>query len=179
MPEDAMPEDAMQNALPEKALADARAALAAARDRLEAAHARDELLAERVARRFRADTFRPIGRVWRLGVLLLGRDGALHAAGQSIRVDELRHDNHQSNLAAERRAVRAMALAAGVPAGETLDYDAEPIALDAGLADSAGPVILNPDGVMVRWNPGGTELVPFERYLDERAGLLTAPSFDA
>jgi hypothetical protein len=169
----------MQNPLSEESLSDARDALAATRDRLEAAGARDELLAERVPRRFRSDTFARLGRVWRVGVLLLGRDGALYATGHSIRVDELRHDNHQSNLAAERRAVRAIALAAGVPAGETLDYDAEPISLDAGLADSAGPVILTGDGVMVRWNPGSIELVPFAAYLDERAGLLADPMLDA
>lgn len=156
----------------DEALQTAHAALAGARERLETAAARDELLAEWVTRRFRTGTFVRIDRVWRLGELLLGRGGGLYATGASIRIDELRHDNHQSNLAAERRALRAAALAAKIPAGETLDYDAEPIALDAGLTESAGPVILTADGVMVRWSPRGAELVPFESYLHERVELL-------
>jgi hypothetical protein len=159
----------------EEALAAAREQLEQTRRALEQGDARDELLARWVQRRFRADTFAPVERVWRLGVLLLGRSGALYAAGPSIRIDALRHDNHQSNLAAERRAVRAAALAAGIPEGETLDYDAEPIALDAGLADSAGPVILTPQGVAVRWSAASSELVPLDAYLGERAGLLLDP----
>jgi hypothetical protein len=152
---------------------DASVVLADARERLVSAGARDELLVEWVTRRFRAPTFAPVERVWRLGVLLLGRGGDLYATGTTIRIDELRHDNHQSNLAAERRAVRAAALAAGVPAGDTLNYDAAPIPLDAGLAESAGPVILTSDGLFVRWSPAGAELVPFAPYVRERVSLLT------
>jgi hypothetical protein len=152
-------------------LAAARTALADARTRLEAAGARDELLAEWVTRRFRSGTFAPVDRVWRLGVLLVGRAGGLWATGATMRIDELRHDNHQSNLAAERRAIRAAALSAGVPAGETLDYDAERLALDDDFA-GAGPLVLTDDGVQVRWNPNGTELVPLADYLAERVELL-------
>lgn len=152
---------------------DARAVLDEARTRLSAADARDELLAEWVPRRFRSPALAHVERVWRLGVLLLGRSGGLYATGTSIRIDEVRHDNHQSNLAAERRAVRAAALAAGVPAGETLNYDAEPIPLDAGAPDAPGPVIRTPDGIFVRWNPAAIELVPFAAYLHERTELLT------
>ena len=168
-PTDAAPTDA---ALTDAALDAARSALARARDRLDAAGARDELLATWVTRRFRSGTFVTVGRGWRLGVLLLGRDGALYAGGPSMRIDTLRHDNHQSNLAAERRALRAAALAAGVPAGETLAYDADPITLDDGLTASPGPLVLSPDAVLVRWNPHATNLVPLGPYLDDRVGLL-------
>lgn len=140
--------------------------------RLVEADARDELLVAVVERRFRSPAFAPVERVWRLGALLLGRGGTLYAAGEALRVDELRHDNHQSNLAALRRELRSMALKAGVEPGDTIDYDAVAIDLDGDLADPAGPVIRTPDGLGVRWSRTSDALTPLETYLDERIGLL-------
>lgn len=159
--------------------------LARARERLEAAGARDEVLAALTHRRLRGDTFVLIERVWRLGVMLLGRSGRLYGTGTTFRIDELRFDNHQSNLAAARREYRAAALRAGFPPGETVNFDAEPIELDAALAGSvqhlgAGPLILGPlimtgEGVQVRWSPTSTALAPFDAYLAERVELLAEP----
>lgn len=149
--------------------------LARARDRLEESGARDEVLAALTHRRLRGDTFALIERVWRLGAVLLGRSGTLYATGTTFRIDELRFDNHQSNLAAARREYRAAGLRAGFPPGETVNFDAEPIELDAALAASAGPVILTPDGVQVRWSPASTALAPFDTYLAERVELLAEP----
>jgi hypothetical protein len=153
----------------------ARIAVTRAFARLEASGARDEILATAVHRRLRGDTFVPIERVWRLGVLLLGRSGTLYATGTTFRVDELKHDNHQSNLAATRRERRAAAIRAGFPPGETVNVDASPIELDAGLAGSDGPVILSPDGVQVRWSATSAVLTGFESYVAERAELLADP----
>ncbi len=108
-------------------------------------------------------------------MLLLGRSGALYATGTTFRIDELKFDNHQSNLAAARREYRAAALRAGFPPGETVNFDAKPIELDAALAESDGPVILGPDGMQVRWSPTSDALAPFESYLAERAELLADP----
>lgn len=153
----------------------ARTAVGRARDRLDAAGARDEVLATLMHRRLRGDTFALVERVWRLGVVLLGRSGRLYATGTTFRIDELRFDNHQSNLAAARREYRAAALRAGFPPGETVNFDAEPIELDAALAAAAGPVILTPDGVQVRWSPTSAALAPFDAYLAERVELLAEP----
>ncbi len=183
----------------------ARAAVSRAVDRLSAAGARDEVLASLVHRRIRGDAFVAIERVWRLGVLLLGRSGALYATGTTFRIDELTFDNHQSNLASARREYRAAALRAGFPPGETINFDARPIELDAALADaalrdaalrdaalpdaglrdaalpdagpsaSAGPLILGPGGVQVRWSRTSDAFAPFDSYLAERAELLADP----
>lgn len=150
----------------------ARSAARCAAEQLAAEGARDEVLASLVRRRLRGDSFVPIERAWRLGVLLLGRGGTLYATGTTFRVDALRYDNHQSNLAAARREYRAAALRAGFPVGETVNFDARPIELDAALAESEGPVILTSDGLRVRWSQSSDALAPFEGYLAERVELL-------
>lgn len=157
------------------ALEAAHDAVTRAVERLTASGARDEVLATVVHRRLRGDTFALVERVWRLGVLVLGRSGALYATGTTFRIEEPRFDNHQSNLAAARREYRAAALRAGFPIGETVTFDAEPIVLDAALTDSSGPVILNGDGVQVRWSASSTALAPFETYVAERVELLAEP----
>jgi hypothetical protein len=153
----------------------ARTALDRAHDRLTAAKARDEVLASLVHRRLRGDSFAAVERVWRLGVLLLGRSGTLYATGTTFRIDELTFDNHQSNLAAARREYRAAALRAGFPRGETVNFDAKRIELDAALTESDGPVILSPEGLQVRWSPTSDVLTPFGTYVAERAELLADP----
>jgi hypothetical protein len=156
-----------------------RAALDRALERLTTSGARDEVLATLTHRRLRGDTFVLVERVWRLGVLLLGRSGALYATGTTFRVDELAFDNHQSNLAAARREYRAAALRAGLPAGETVNFDAEPIVFDA-VPDAAPagpdrPVVRAPEGLRVRWSTASAALAPFEAYLAERVELLADP----
>ncbi|MEO5920609.1 MAG: hypothetical protein ABIQ01_05640 [Pseudolysinimonas sp.] len=153
----------------------ARAAVARATEHLSSADARDEVLAVLTHRRLRGDTFVLVERVWRLGVLLLGRGGTLYATGTTLRIDELKFDNHQSNLAAARREYRAAALRAGFRKGETVNFDATPLELDAGLARSDGPVVLTPEGVQVRWSAASAALAPLESYLAERVELLADP----
>jgi hypothetical protein len=147
------------------------AAVARAVERLTASRARDELLATVVERRIRGAAFAPVERVWRLGVLLLGHSGTLYATGTTFLVDELKHPNQQSNLAAARRQYRSMALKAGIRPGETVNFDAPPIDLD----HPAGPVIRTADGLEVRWSAASTAGTPFEAYLAERVDLLADP----
>ena len=154
----------------------ATAGLADATERLRASNARDEVLAALVHRRLRGDTFVLVERVWRLGVLLLGRSGTLYATGTTFRIAQLTFDNHQSNLAAARREYRAAALRAGFKPGETVNFDAQIIELTkSGLDAASGPVILTPDGLRVRWSPTSDSLVPFDSYLAERVELLADP----
>lgn len=151
--------------------------LAGAVERLEAAGARDELLVELVQPRWlgvrlaaRLDT---VERVWRLGVLLLGRSGALYATGATLRVSEPRHPNAQSRLAEDRRELRALALKSGISGGETINLDARDIDLDA-ATETSRPVANRGGDLLVAWAPG-SDLTPLGPYLDERIALLVDP----
>lgn len=147
-------------------------------ERLLAAGARDELLVEYARPRWAGLRLSPklttIGRVWRLGVLLLGHDAALYATGTSLRVSEPRHPNAQSALAEQRREVRAVALRSGISAGETINLDAMDIRLDE-LGPRTRPVARTEEGLFVQWSTDSDALAPFENYLDERIALLIDP----
>lgn len=151
--------------------------LAAAVQRLDAAGARDELLVELIRPRWlgvrlaaRLDT---VDRVWRLGVVLLGRGGALYATGTTLRVTEPRHPNAQSRLAEDRRELRALAMKSGISGGETINLDAVDIDLDT-VTETSRPVARRDGGLVVAWAPG-SDLTPFGAYLDERISLLVDP----
>jgi hypothetical protein len=145
-----------------------RDAIAEAVARLVAAGARTEVLMRwRTGRRVgpirRPDALEAVGRVWRLGAVLLDAEGRLYTTGTVIQAQPLRFDNHQSNRAAERRELRAAVEKAGVAPGETVDVDA---------------VEVDPDDLReVSWDGSGDPgtLVPLARYLRERADLLADP----
>jgi hypothetical protein len=150
------------------ALEDARAAVDAAVARLTAAGARTELLAElRPGRRFgpfqRPEVVAPLGRVWRLGALLLESDGTLRRTGDVIQAQPLRFDNHQSDRAAERRELRVAIEKAGIPPGETVNLRAVPV--------TPGDVL------EISWNGSGQPgtFVPLPVYLRDRVELLADP----
>ena len=115
-----------------------------------------------------------VDRVWRLGVLLLGREGALYATGTTLRVTEPRHPNAQSRLADDRRELRAIALRSGIPGGETINLDARDIAL-AELGAASRPVARTDAGLAVQWSSASDQLTPFASYLAERIALLIDP----
>lgn len=149
-------------------LAEAQLAVDAAVARLTATDARTEVLAEwRSGRRLgpihRPDVVAPLGRVWRLGVLLLEPDGTLRRTGEVIQAQSPRFDNHQSNRAVERRELRVAIDKAGIAAGETVNIGATPVALG--------------DALVVSWNgsadPGAQ--VPLPVYLRDRVELLADP----
>ncbi|MGN6325155.1 hypothetical protein [Pseudolysinimonas sp.] len=150
------------------AIAEAQEAVDAAVAELTASGARAEVLAEwRTGRRIgplrRPDAVAAVGRVWRLGALLLAPDGTLRRTGEVIQAQPLRFDNHQSNRAAVRRELRVAIEKAGIPAGETVNIDAPPVALA--------------DVLEVSWNGSGEPgtLVPLPVYLRERVELLAHP----
>jgi hypothetical protein len=167
----------------DRAIAGIRASLERARTRLTEAKARDEALAEFVpARRvmliMREPTMVPVARVWRLGVLLLGTTDGLWATGSITRSLEPGRPAYQSESAERRRAYRAAAFRARFPKGETVNFDAHPIELDAAaLAGSAGPLVLDADRALVLWNAtlGRDSALPLDEYLDDRVGLLVHP----
>jgi hypothetical protein len=167
----------------EQLAADIRVALAGAVDTLTSAGARDEAHGTYIAPHkvlfFTKDAaLAPAGRVWRLGVFLLGRDGTLFATGTTTRAVEPGRPGYQSESAEERRAYRAAALKGRFTAGETVNFDAVEIATDAtNLSESDGPLFLRAGRALVRWNASVTDeqAIDFESYLAERISLLIDP----
>jgi hypothetical protein len=162
-------------------VAEVKRLLGAAVERLAATGARDEALARFVParRKFlitREARMESLGRVWRLGVLLLGRDGTLYATGSTTRATEPGRTAYQSVSAEVRRGYRAAAHRSGFAPGETVNFDAQPIVLEPRtIVGSAGPLVLLDDGAFVKWSETSAALTPFAGYLDDRLGLLVDP----
>lgn len=160
---------------------DIRALAAHAADELAHAEARDEALARFVpARRAlvltRKPTMVPLGRVWRLGVLLLGRDATLYATGMTTRALEPGRPGYQSQSAELRREYRAAAFRGPFAPGETVNFDARLIDLSpAALASAGGPLVLDGERPLVRWAAAGAAAVPLDVYLADRVALLAHP----
>lgn len=160
-----------------------REALGDAVRRLLEADAKTELLAEFGERRrllglVREPVLKPVGRVWRLGVLLLGRDGALYASGEITRATETGRPTYQSPGAEQRRRNRALALRSGLPKGEAVNFGATPIAIEeAALRADTAPLFLRDDEPCVRWSHslGGEMTMPLVAYLRDRVELLVHP----
>ncbi|WP_349899239.1 hypothetical protein [Parafrigoribacterium soli] len=163
--------------------ADIRGLLVDAVAELEAARAKTELLAELTERRrlfglVRPLVLKPIGRVWRLGVLLLARDGSVFATGEITRAMQTGRPTFQSPGAEQRRSYRALALRSGLPEGETVNFNATAITLETeALRDSTAPLYVRGDEPFVRWSHslGGEMSMPLDAYLRHRVELLTHP----
>ena len=160
-----------------------REAIADAARQLSEACAKDELLADLTQRKrllglVRPPVFVPRGRVWRLGVLLLDQAGTLYATGTITRATETGRPTYQSASVEERREFRATAVRSGLPAGETVNFNARPIELDdAILSDTDGPLFLRDGLPFVRWSHtfGNASAMPLENYLRDRVELLVHP----
>lgn len=168
----------------EEAVATVRDVVRRTAGALAAAGARTEALAEyQPARRVllvdRPSRMRPLGRVWRLGVVLLTVDGGeLLATGATTRAVEPGHPGHVALSVEDRREHRAAAFRGPFERGETVDYDATPIELTVdALRIGSGPLRLKEGQVLVRWSAalGDDAAAPFEPYLRERAELLLHP----
>lgn len=132
----------------------------------------------------RPAALRPLGQVWPLGVLLLGADSpqngherALYATGTTTRAVAPGHPQYVALSMEVRRGYRAAAYRGPFRPGETVNFNATPIDLDA-LArpgDACGPLFVGPEGaVMVRWAPHTPDDAarPLQDYLAEHVGLL-------
>lgn len=154
-----------------------RASAGRAVDRLVDAGVADEALARFVRRKrvlglTRAPVMLPIGRVWPLGVLLLGHDGELHATGKITRAVPAGYPGYQSPGVEVRRGYRAAAHAGKFAEGDTVNFDTRPIPLDE-VDEASTPLFLDGDRPRVRWNstnPGQSR--DLDAYLDDRVGLL-------
>jgi len=167
----------------ERAVDGVRAALARTAAELAAAGVPDEALGRFVPGRrvlgiVGRPSMKPLGRVWRLGVLLLARDGTAYATGAITRAVEPGHPGHMAVSTEQRREVRAAAHRGPFAEGETVNYDAEPIALDAAaLREGSGPLFVREGRALVRWSASADDAsaAPFDRYLAERTDLLLHP----
>lgn len=160
-----------------------RRLLNAAVAQLNGAQARDEALgifqpARRVMLIRRAPVMLPIGRVWRLGVLLLDSGANVYATGSTTRVLQPGRPAFQSLSAEKRRMYRAAAFRGPFARGETVNFDASPIPLAADeLRAGSGPLFVRGARALVRWNPavGDDAAVDLDSYLNDRVGLLVTP----
>lgn len=160
-----------------------REAFVAAARQLATGEARDEALAvfepaRRVLLIERRARLRPLGRVWRLGVLLLQADGTVHATGRVTRSAPPGHGAYIASSIEARREVRAAAYRGPFEPGEVINLDASSIDLDpAALRVAEGPLFLVGDRPLVRWSvsagdDAARDLAP---YLTERVDLLLHP----
>lgn len=161
-----------------------RTQLDEARHRLSEAGARDEALAVFVPPRRILSVFTkkaamvPAGRVWRLGVFLLDRDGTLYATGSTTRAVPPGYPGHQSLSAESRREYRAAAYRGPFAPGETINFDARRIELEGDdLHSAGGPLFLRNGSAWVRWSAsaGDDAAMAFPVYLGERVDLLVNP----
>jgi hypothetical protein len=117
-------------------------------------------------------TFESVGRVWRLGVLLLAADAGLYSVGSVTRAAEERQHGYTAVSASERAAVRALA-ARSYPIGEVVNYEATPLELGSGAAEPTRPLVLVDGEVLIEWSTG-QHPVALAPYLAERVALLLA-----
>jgi len=169
-----------------EALRNARAAFVAVAGRLADAGITPDQLADRVgARRMlgvipRSATMRRTGEGWRLGVLIVTRNGDAYAPDTTVRATRQQLPGHQAESAQKRRALRLTALSAGFHDGAIVDLDARRLPLDdpAAMHAEVSPLVLREGRVLVRWMTSAPDstLRPLADYLHEREqlALMTA-----
>ncbi|NQX10465.1 hypothetical protein HQQ80_02370 [Microbacteriaceae bacterium VKM Ac-2855] len=134
----------------------------------------DEAVAEFRAARGRVfrrgPKLQPLARVRRIGVLLLGEDGAVYGVGRVTRAVAPGHANNQAVSAEERRDMRRAAFEGAFEPGDVVNYDVVPVDLN----EPAEPFAVRDGAVFIRWRPGGDDasLMPIAHYLEDRVGLL-------
>jgi hypothetical protein len=166
-----------------EALTEARAVLARVYEQLVTANPPLEQLAEyrspsRVLGLPRGGRFVKLGEVWHLGVFLVGRDGTLFCAGDTVRAEVVELTSHNSAYKAERREFADAAFRARYKPGTVVNFGASRIGLDVeSLATSTGPLFTRGRNVFVRWRRGvaDDQAVVFNEYMVERLGLLLNP----
>lgn len=156
------------------------ALLRATVDRLEAAGARDEALAVVKAPRglgpFKTSAaMQPVGRAFRLGVILLDHDARLYRVGKITRATDTGRPQNLSLSVEQRRADRQAASRGHFTPGDVVNYEQAEIPQDdASLTPSGDPLSFDGTRLLVRWGIGPGERRPLDAYLRDRADLLIA-----
>lgn len=134
---------------------------------IETAGIPDEALATLKKPRFAAAKLVKEGRAWRLGVLLIDRDGRLYRTGEVTRaVEPLRGVANKSAEAELRREMRRAATRGRFAEGEVVNFGYSLIS----VAENSDPVRLVNGEALVRWNESGNWR-PLMSYLAERISL--------
>lgn len=126
----------------------------------------------------RRGRFVRLGEVWRLGVFLVGSDGALFRAGETVRSESAVLTSHNSAYRAERGEYAHAAFRAGYTPGTVVNFGATRIELDVdSLVTSTGPLFVRGRNAFVRWRKGvvDDQAMLFNEYMVERMGLLLNP----
>lgn len=140
-------------------------------ERLDAAGVPDEQLAEldpprRIGPVTRRARFRGVGRAWRLGAVLVGRDGSMWATGAVTRAVEPRPFGSDKTLAGnERRELQHLA-ARAFRTGDTVNHGHRELTI--GAADDTVTVV-DRDGRLILRLPNAD--VDLAEYLDDRVQL--------
>lgn len=123
-----------------------------------------------------APVMQPVGRAWRLGVVLIDQDRNLYSTGQVTRaIEPLRAVTNRSPAAEQRREDRRAAARGRFTVGEVVNHQFVPILLDAkSLQSGSGPLSIEGEAVMVRWDSGQGKngIALFEWYLKDRVSLF-------
>ena len=119
----------------------------------------------------RPPVIEPVGRAWRLGALLLDRDGNLYATGRVTRAIEPRDYNSDNTVAGEARREEQRAAARGAfRKGETVNFDVMLLDLTLVGTDNPQPPLALVDGEL--FVVDGAVHSPLLSYLTDRAELL-------
>ena len=144
---------------------------------LEASGAHDEALGEYRRRRGLLGiggsvTLTPVGRAWRVGRLLISRDGGVFDVGATTRAVDPKHPNYQSVSGEDRRDDRRAAFEGDFAEGEVVNHDFTPLALDVeAIRSGTGPLHIDDGRFTIDWAKGQRP-VPLAGYLVERVALL-------
>ena len=167
---------------PEPAFGPVRELLARTIEELQARDIRDEALgvmkpAHRILGLARPAVIVPAGRAWRLGVLLIDREGRLYSTGTVTRAVTPKRGVADHSLAADaHREVQRAAVRGSFADGEVVNFGYSPIPIDeVNLRAGVGPLSMSGTTVTVRWDTSGAGRgsAPLETYLAERISLLT------
>jgi hypothetical protein len=119
----------------------------------------------------------PAGRAWRLGVLLVDREGGVYETGDVTRaIEPLRAVTNRSAEAEARRDDRRAAARGKFPEGEVVNHRYAPLALDdQSLIAGSGPLEVRDGIVVVHWDRSspGRGVSHLDRYLADRVSVLT------
>lgn len=155
-----------------------RTALRSTLERLEKAGARDEALAVVKERRgigpFKTQaSMQPIGRAFRLGVILLDHEARLYGVGKITRATDTGREQNLSSSVEQRRADRQAARRGHFTIGEVVNYGFAEIPQDREhLTPDSDPLSFVDARLFLRWGATASERRPLEAYLDDRASLL-------
>jgi hypothetical protein len=173
-----MPSAGVPSAADERAAEGLRTLIADTTRDLAARGARTEALARyRPSRRIvvvkTAESLEPVGRAWRLGVLLLETDGRVHETGRITRALEPTRSQNLSASVEKRKAERRAAARGRFAEGEVVDYAYLPIDLSTEALIAGEQRLLVVDGrALVRWGTTASEVRDAAAYLADRGELL-------